>query len=550
MMIRTTPQKYPPKCPELPGPIPQVTPVRAVIRIASKSCAEAEEKSFLPRVWLAGGGVGGAFGILVLLRLFRRLVLPAILAAFPAGGTWKTFEHPSGLYQVEMPGKPTPQMKDNHQLYLCDGKEFGTATGFAEYPANLAGKPPAEIGSLLVRAARLQMQKFDLIQLQGHPALEHRSSEKGVQNLTRVVLIPEGMVDLELLYKGAEPAEVRDRFFNSFRLKSPAAPGVPPVATPPAPAAATPPPATPLSSTPATPTAEDAQSLFDINAVPLPEFPQLGTEKILPGGVAVSQVDLATANRGSNTPGSGMSLRVYRPVGTVEDHSLPCILVAPAGTNLMVGNNLDDEDYHDETLPYALSGMVVVAYSLDGGIDLKSATNVQLLNADQQFRSAAAGVVNGRNALEFALEQLPEVDPNRIYSAGHSSAGTLSLLLAEHESRLAGCIAYAPCTDVPARLQQFTSLPESKILPGLNAFLARSSPTTHIDQINCRVFLFHAQDDTNTPISESRDFKNRLTAAGKTVRLVEASSGDHDDSMVKEWIPRAIEWLKQSQPQR
>ena len=44
---------------------------------------------------------------------------------------------------------------------------------------------------------------------------------------------------------------------------------------------------------------------------------------------------------------------------------------------------------------------------------------------------AQAGLVNARNALEFVLARVPEVDPKRIYAAGHSSAGTLALLFAE-----------------------------------------------------------------------------------------------------------------------
>ncbi len=54
----------------------------------------------------------------------------------------------------------------------------------------------------------------------------------------------------------------------------------------------------------------------------------------------------------------------------------------------------------------------------------------------EAFRAADAGLINARNALEYTLAKVPEVNAKQLFSVGHSSAGTLALLFAEHEPRL------------------------------------------------------------------------------------------------------------------
>ncbi len=287
-----------------------------------------------------------------------------------------------------------------------------------------------------------------------------------------------------------------------------------------------------------------ADALFPVAQVPVPSFPELTAPRILqPSGVRMWFVKLPP----SSTPGHSMAFRVYLPPTDAPDRSLPCVLVAPAGSNLLVGNDMDADDYHAETLPYAEAGMAVIFYSLDGGLaDLQNASNAQLKAGYTKFRAAHAGVVDGRNALEYVVAKLPQVDPKKIYTAGHSSAGTVSLLMAEHEPRLAGSIAYAPCTDVEARLADAVSnWTVRSLLPDLQNFLKQSSPKTHVSHIGCPVFVFHANDDSNVNVSESRDFVNRLKAAGKQVDFQTVPFGDHYDSMVKQGIPAAISWLKQ-----
>ncbi|HTN74786.1 MAG TPA: prolyl oligopeptidase family serine peptidase, partial [Pirellulaceae bacterium] len=218
---------------------------------------------------------------------------------------------------------------------------------------------------------------------------------------------------------------------------------------------------------------------------------------------------------------------------------------APAGTPLITGNDVDAGDYHDETLPYAQAGMVAIMYSLDG-----PAPETQLVApiaaAYKQFKAAKGGVVNGRNALEFAVQKLPQVDPQRIYTAGHSSAATVSLLVAAHEPRVKACLAYAPCCDVELRLKDLANdWQATRAMPGLANFLRDTSPKTHLGKYQCPVFVFHAKDDSNEPFSTTERFVTAMRQANANITFGTSDHGDHYESMIQFGIPQGIAWLKQ-----
>lgn len=279
--------------------------------------------------------------------------------------------------------------------------------------------------------------------------------------------------------------------------------------------------------------------------VPIPSFPDLGAPRqIFPSGVEMFVVDLGTTNDANSAPGFGMKMQIYRPANAQPNQSLPCVLVAPAGTNLLVGNALDSADYHDETLPYAESGIVTIFYSLDGGIgDMETATDAKLARGYKKFLNARAGIINGRNALEFALAKLPEVDPSQFYTAGHSSAGTVSLLLAAHDKRIAGCIAYAPCSNVELFLAELLEQPSAGLLlPGVKNFTHRTNPLNHASRLTCPLFLFHAADDQVTPIANSRSFAQVVGTSDK--EFMQVPNGGHYQPMVDQGIPAAIDRIK------
>jgi dienelactone hydrolase len=286
-----------------------------------------------------------------------------------------------------------------------------------------------------------------------------------------------------------------------------------------------------------------ASQPFEVISVSPPPFPERGLNRTtLEPGITREEVSFGARGGFYNPPGNGGILWIYLPEGQHAPGSLPCILICGAGSTLLEGMSLTDRDADGdgdvpEHLPYVKAGFAVVAYEIDGPGD--SDDNPRAYDA---FRQSRAGLVNARNALEYVLAKVPEVNSKQIYSAGHSSAGTMSLLFAEHEPRLAGCIAYAPCTDVPAFIVRIRTL--SFTHQGIADFVVQSSPNTHESRLNCPVFLFHAEDDGNVDVEETEEFAARLKQRGRDVTLKIVPTGDHYDSMIDEGIPAAIQWLK------
>ena len=288
----------------------------------------------------------------------------------------------------------------------------------------------------------------------------------------------------------------------------------------------------------------DATMPWDMEAIPVCRFPALPEMRSLEdNGVKVGQIRLADGSG----PAATMAMRVYLPAGHHADGSLPCVLVAPAGTNLLSGADLDDdgpEVYHDECLPYAEKGIAVVLYSLDGNAPEDEASISETTKAYEAFRAAKAGLANAKNALEFVLARLPQVNASRIYAAGHSSAGTVALLFAAHEPRLAGCMAYAPVPNVEVLHKDILENPFAEIaFPGRTLFIRQSSPMTHASRFTKPILLFHAADDSRVSAADITMFLHAVKAKGGLVTLEQVPSGGHYDSMIELGIPAGIRFI-------
>lgn len=279
---------------------------------------------------------------------------------------------------------------------------------------------------------------------------------------------------------------------------------------------------------------------FELHNVAIPNFPAPASKDAVPGGGERQEIVLGDGTGYGTPPGSNGRMFVYRPTGAKEKGSLPCVLICGAGSTGLEGMKLGDADAV-EHLPYVKAGFVVVAYELDGANE----TGQPEPRSYNAFREAQAGLVNAKIAFEYASTKIPEVDSSRIFAAGHSSAGTVALLFAAHEPDLAGCVAYAPCTDFKTRIPAVAIRAMSSILQDLPDFIVRSSPRTHEGNIQCPVMVFHATDDTNVPVGESRAFVDRLSADGVDATFAEVPTGDHYQSMIDSGIPAGIEWMKQ-----
>ncbi len=279
---------------------------------------------------------------------------------------------------------------------------------------------------------------------------------------------------------------------------------------------------------------------FDVASVPPPPLPTRPAFMQLEPGVLIARPSTGVP-RGK--PGGRSRLYIYLPEGRHAAESLGCVFIAPAGATVLTGMELGSGD-QPEHLPYVRAGYAVVAYEVDGYPGpLENVTDEQFGNAYLKYRDSMAGLVNARNAIDFALATLPEVNPNRLYAAGHSSAGKQALLLAEHEPRLAGCLAYAPVSDVVSNSRE-QSAALLYVAPGCGAFLKKSSPRTHEASLNCPIFLFHATGDDVIPFAESEAFAARLQSQGKQVEFSVFEGGDHYSPMISAGIPRGINWLQ------
>jgi dienelactone hydrolase len=224
---------------------------------------------------------------------------------------------------------------------------------------------------------------------------------------------------------------------------------------------------------------------------------------------------------------------------------LPCVLIAPAGSILVTGMKLDKDD-SKEHLPYVKAGMAVIAYALDGNLEnAEQPKDAEILAAAKAFKESEAGVANAKAALDYALAKVPSIDPKRIYTAGHSSAATVSLVVAAKEPRIAGCIAYAPATNFGQRIPAPLVNALAAKIPDYKQFLQANSPLNNAPKIGCPVFLFHAADDSNVPVAQSENFIRVLKKTNMNVTFFKAKTGDHFDGMMAQGIPLAIKWIKE-----
>jgi len=284
-----------------------------------------------------------------------------------------------------------------------------------------------------------------------------------------------------------------------------------------------------------------AKEPFTFSEVAVPSFPDRGPLAPIDPQVHSTTISLGAQGGFYSSPGMGGKLILYLPPGQHQPQSLACILITGAGSDLLTGMTLSEED-EPEHLPYVEAGFAVLAYELDGPNLDDSGDAEAMKPAYEAFKASRAGLVNARNALEYVLAKVPEVNPKKIFAAGHSSAATHALLFAEHEPRLAGVIAYAPAVNLPKRFGLLLRVLATE-MPGVVDFATQSSPHTHRERLKCPTFLFHAEDDSTCPIAETKALKKQLEKQGTDVTLVTADSGDHYDSMIDEGIPSAIEWL-------
>jgi dipeptidyl aminopeptidase/acylaminoacyl peptidase len=284
---------------------------------------------------------------------------------------------------------------------------------------------------------------------------------------------------------------------------------------------------------------------FELASIPVPPLPERGPPDLQEPGILWHEIKLGSQEGGYyDTPGHGGYMYLYLPEGEHSPGSLPCILHTGAGTNLLSGVELGGEGNPPEYFPYVKAGYAVLVYEMDGPSTDDEDAEAMRASYDA-FKAARAGLVNARNAFEYATQKVPEVNPARIYASGHSSAATHALLFAAHEPRLAGVIAFAPGLNLEKRFGPAGVRAISLLMPGAVDFIKQSDPMTHASRLTCPTLLFHAQDDSNCPIADTQELADKLKAQGTEVTLITVPTGDHYDSMIEEGLPAGVRWLQE-----
>jgi dienelactone hydrolase len=264
------------------------------------------------------------------------------------------------------------------------------------------------------------------------------------------------------------------------------------------------------------------------------------------GDIRIKVVSLDSDGR----PGSRIELHIFYPASkALADHKgrKPCVFIAPAGSNLLTGKSATTADY-PECLPWAQAGYLTVLYSLAGSPDeLGHAPNdAELTACFDKFKAANAGLANFEYAQAYVRTLMPqEADVERIITVGHSSAAVVALLAAESDPQVTGCVVFGTIPDLAASLGANRAPLEAQI-PGLAEFLGRYSPQNHVNQIHCPLFLFHANDDQVAPVDRVQQFVERAKPFCPNLNFMRVATGGHHDAMIREGIPRAIQWLSSS----
>lgn len=270
----------------------------------------------------------------------------------------------------------------------------------------------------------------------------------------------------------------------------------------------------------------------------VPVFPALPPATPLEPGIDRHLIQLDGTG-----PATDMRIQLYMPASArnAPPQSLPCILIAPAGTTMLTGIRFSHDD-SAEHLAYVRRGFAVATFDLDGAL-ANDPTDREFINAVRAFRNARHGITNARHTLDYLLAKVPAIDPKQLFAVGHSSAGGLALNVAAADPRIKAVVAYAPSTDILSRQPPQLIRALKRSIYDIESFARNASPISHVQEIHCPVFIFHAADDDVISGSEIHTFLQALRDAGKTVELKTVPSGGHYDAMIRQGIPMGITWL-------
>lgn len=285
----------------------------------------------------------------------------------------------------------------------------------------------------------------------------------------------------------------------------------------------------------------------DPGPIVAPAFPDLPPAQPVAPGVVRHEVRFGAPWGPGSPPGRSGKLWVYLPKGDHAPGSLPGIVIAGAGSYMVTGMDLAEGDM-PEHIPWAQAGFAVLAYELDGMVRGDPPADAEFIEGARGFVAARAGLVNAKNAVDYLVAKVPQVDANRLFAVGHSSAGTEALLVAENDPRIKGVVAFAPGTfdgEFGAMISGLTSH-----VPGIEAMRTVYDPgaQANVARLTCPVMLFTALDDDVVPPAETQGLHAKIgswSPCPESPVLHTVPSGGHYDPMLNPGIARAIDWVRE-----
>jgi dipeptidyl aminopeptidase/acylaminoacyl peptidase len=208
-------------------------------------------------------------------------------------------------------------------------------------------------------------------------------------------------------------------------------------------------------------------------------------------------------------PGVFQLIKYSSPVGDLsayltpdpgDGRKHPAIVWITGGDSNSIGEMWEPAPReNDQTAAaYRLAGIVTMFPSLRGG------------NDNPGRREGFLGEVDDVLAAADYLAAQPYVDPTRIYLGGHSTGGTLAMLVAEMSDRFRATFAFGPVEDVRSYEGQFTYYQ-----PGNRMELMLRSPGYWLDSVRTPLFVI---DGTGGNIEALRAMQSK--SANPLVRFV------------------------------
>jgi len=202
-------------------------------------------------------------------------------------------------------------------------------------------------------------------------------------------------------------------------------------------------------------------------------------------------------------------LPAYITTDPQDGKKRPAIVWITGGDCNSIGEVWEDapEENDQTAAAYRKAGIVMMFPSLRGG------------NANPGRREGFFGEVEDILAAAEFLSRQPHVDGGRIYLGGHSTGGTLALLVAECSPRFRAVFSFGPVDDIAGYGDQYCPFDLNNARE-----VKLRSPLRWLQWIACRTFVFEGDGEVGN-IASLRQMKN--ANANAWVQFFPVEGADH-----------------------